>query len=177
MSDHIPPTADDNVIPPVEPSARRGRGRPRKDAGQATNAAPGETKPPGADTEKPRRRKKGNATNDEILARAQILAGIHATIAMFSGIPEMMLQENEAMSLATASLNFESEFGFEINTKAVTAVALIGTMGRVYIPKVMQVKQRMEMQRRQAEAEEQAGNKQPDSSFHETPPAPLRNAA
>jgi hypothetical protein len=176
MSETIPPPADDTVAPPIEPTARRGRGRPRKDAG-STDAKPGEAKPPGADTEKPRRRKKGNATNDEILARAQILAGIHATIAMFAGIPEMMLQENEAMSLATASLNFENEFGFEINTKAVTAVALIGTMGRVYIPKVMQVKQRMDTQRRQQEAENMAGNQQPDSSYHEQPPAPLRSAA
>jgi len=135
------------------PQPRRKQGRPRKDAQRD-----GSPKPETASDPKPKRRKKSAPSNDDIAQRAQLLAGIHFTIAMFTGIPELQLRQEEAFSLAGASLNFEAEFGFEIDTKVTAAATLIGTMGAIYVPRFMQFAKRKQDEKQKADAEDLAGN-------------------
>ena len=139
------------------PQPRRKPGRPRRDESRDGSPKPDTAKDtkPGPS---PKRRKKSAPTSDDISQRAQLLAGIHYTIAMFTGIPEIQLRQEEAFSLAGASLNFEAEFGFEIDTKVTAAATLIGTMGALYIPRFMMFAKRKQEEKRRAEANDLAGN-------------------
>ena len=141
----------------VEPQERKRRGRPRK--GSPDGALPGTS----SDTananaqEKPKRRKKGNATSDEINQRAQLLAGAHFTLAMFTGAKEFMLSEHEALSLASASLNVEAEFDLQLSPKMLAVGSLFAALGAIYIPKVGAMATRLKREREQAEAEAALG--------------------
>ena len=116
----------------IEPEIRRGRGRPRK---EQTEAKPQE-KTNTENTVKPKRRKKGSITQEEIIDRAKAISAIHGTIAFITKTPEFMLQEQEALALAQANLNLENEFNIELDGKTMAIMTMLGTMFMVYRPRI-----------------------------------------
>jgi hypothetical protein len=70
-------------------------------------------------------------------------------MAMMTGIPELALQEQEAISLAKAIKTFSEEFDFAPNPKIMAALGLIGTAGMIYVPRLKPISQRLAAKRQQ----------------------------
>lgn len=150
MSDVIDfdaPSNSENPIPIIEPEVRRGRGRPKKNPDETPKE-----KPSVENTHKPKRRKKGPASQDEIADRARAIAAAHATLAFLTKTPEFMLNEQESFALAQANLNLENEFDIQLDGKTMAIITMIGTAFAVYRPRFPAIVNRIkEAQRKQKE--------------------------
>jgi hypothetical protein len=149
-----PPPAEDDWIGSIKPEERRRPGRPRKEE-TTTNSNPEDAVKP--KKERAQRRKKSQVSSEEIKQRAQMYAGAHFALAMFAQAPELMLSEEQAMALASSSIQVENEFGIEIDSKWMAIATLLATVGGIYGPKLVQIKMRVDAQRAQAKAQNDAG--------------------
>ncbi len=140
---------------------KRGRGRPRKyvagddlvgrsarigdtdhgsggddggNHGSAGGAKPRKSKPG-------KRDKKAASIQARIESTAQLLYMSHGGLGMMTGAPEIGLSEQEARALAKAIVECADAWGFEPLTdpRIITAFALVGTAGAIYVPRAMTV--------------------------------------
>jgi hypothetical protein len=126
-----PPSA---AVPP-----RRGPGRPRKDG--STPGAPPFTSI-GADSAKRGRPKKERVELDKAAVARQLM-GSHMTMAMFLGLPELILTEKQAEQMADALCDFSREYDWEPDPKVMAAINLAATAGFVYVPKAAAIMARV----------------------------------
>lgn len=130
------------------PKARAGKGgwpkgKPRKEAADAAQAAAEEAAPADeAPSEKPRPRKK-KPTRDDVAAAARRLVGLHVLMANMFQAPELQISPEEAESLVTSTNDLADEFGIEMPAKLGAIVAFIGTTGAVYLPRLAHWRFRM----------------------------------
>ena len=129
------PEKSDEVTEPK----RRGR-RPgwRKVRENSDNVA----KP---DTVKPARKKhvEAHAPDSEyIVGMAARIQGLHAIMAIVSGLPELAISESEARSLAVAVDGVCVEFGIAVTGKVAAILSLLAAMGMIYVPRGLAVAER-----------------------------------
>lgn len=150
MSDETmpPQTARPEINGKVtEPPKRRGRppgskNRPREESAGLTEALPVD----GAPTAKRGRPRKVHFEIDQA-ALARQIKGTHGLVAFATGMPELMLGDDESNQLAVAFVNFAREFDFEPNPKVMAGLELAGVMGFIYIPRVIKISGRLKKQR------------------------------
>lgn len=133
--------------PPPSAAPKRGPGRPRKD--QANGASPGglgET-PIGAETAKPRGRPKKERVELDKGAVARQLMGSHMMMASMLGLPELILTEKQADSMADALIDFSREYDWQPDPKVMASFNLIATAGFIYTPKVLAIVARIKKAR------------------------------
>jgi hypothetical protein len=137
MSDKTEQTFEDISIDStsmVEPKKRRGR--PPKNPAEAAPKPEADRviEIPKPEELKPVKRKSKKVATVEDVGKQ--IYGLHAIIAMMSGIPEVALQPEEAASLAKAVITFGEEFDFQPNPKIMAAITLFGTAAMIYVPRV-----------------------------------------
>lgn len=132
----------------TEPPKRRGRPPGSKnrsrDESTLTEASPLD----GAPAAKRGRPRKVHFEIDQA-ALARQIKGTHGLVAFATGMPELMLGDDESNQLAVAFVNFAREFDFEPNPKVMAGLELAGVMGFVYIPRVIKIAGRLKKQRQQ----------------------------
>jgi hypothetical protein len=140
------------------PRIKRGPGRPpgsrNKTNGEAT-PEPVNPVDPGASATPRRGRPPGSRktiTGEEINALAQQIQGLHIMAAMATGFPELQLTPNDAVLLANGILAVSKEYGMTISGKTAATLQLLGACAMVYVPRLIAVKQRADIQR-QAKAD------------------------
>lgn len=85
---------------------------------------------------------KAKAPESNPLEIAQLLYGIHATLAMV--VPEMMLTERECQHLAGAIVNLERAFpGMVLDPRIAAVLGLVGTAAIIYYPRVGAIRKRL----------------------------------
>jgi hypothetical protein len=144
------------VAPALEDTApqKRGRGRPPKhqaaapvspvDAPAATKPGPG--RPKGA-SKKP----KVNFDGEALASLAKQVQGLHQLMALATGIPELMLQEGEAIMLGGAIAQVCEEYDLSLSGKTGALLQLAAAGAMIYAPRFMAVTQRIKRQREQAQ--------------------------
>ncbi len=130
----------------TDPPKRRGRppgskNRPREESAGLTEASPVDGAPP----KRGRPRKVHFEIDQAALARQ--IKGTHGLVAFATGMPELMLGDDESNQLAVAFVNFAREFDFEPNPKVMAGLELAGVMGFIYIPRVIKIAGRLKKQR------------------------------
>lgn len=158
-----PELEPDTGIPSPEGGKRSGGG---PSGGDATPKAPkgprGQTPkgpspkgptPKGADQPGPQKKRRGRPVGSTTQAKAktpesnpleiaQLLYGIHATLAMV--VPEMMLTERECQHLAGAIVNLERAFpGMVLDPRIAAVLGLVGTAAIIYYPRVGAIRKRL----------------------------------
>jgi hypothetical protein len=152
-----PPAQESDWEPEVKVRKRRTFAKD-PETGATLNADGTPRKPRGSETgtEKPRKRKRGaEATPDEIMARANMLAGVKFVMAMATKCPEMIYTQEEAVTVAKGLIGVEREFDFEIDPKMAAVATLISALVAVESPKLIAIYARV-MRDRQAKANENA---------------------
>jgi hypothetical protein len=94
-----------------------------------------------------KRKSKKVATVEDV---GKQIYGLHAIMAMMSGIPEVALQPEEAASLAKAIITFGEEFDFQPNPKIMACITLIGTSAMIYVPRMPIILKRIAAKKAQA---------------------------
>lgn len=131
----IPPTPEsvEGVSDEVAEPVKRKRGRPPKNPdAPSPGGKSGSSK---SSSSGPRRK---NAKPVDIKAFAKQLAGIHVIAGMISGIPEIVINEDEAEILAVAVVDICDEYGLAIDGKTGATLQLIGAVSMIYGPKAFQ---------------------------------------
>lgn len=124
-------------VPESEPPKRR-RGRPPKNPqlNQET-VTPGAKAKPG-----PKPKKAAAYGADEIGIMGRQLVGVHQIVAMVTGIPEFVIQEQEGAILAQSIANVANEYGLEIDGKTGASIQLFMTVAMIYGPRFLQFRAR-----------------------------------
>jgi len=156
-----------------EPPVKRGPGRPPKSAGTAKDAdallfgaIDGKGKPEDAKGKPGRPKGTGGKKAMDPVGLAKQLVGIHQLAAMFTGMGELQLQQEEAQGLADAVVNVCAEYDLNIDGKTGAAVQLFAACAMIYAPRVLQIKFRLAQERA---AYEQANPQQPSGQFAQHP--------
>jgi len=121
---------------PIAPKARRGR--PPKSPIEET-AIEGEKKTT------PKARTKKAVTDPAQLGKQ--IKGLHAMAAIVTGIPELMIDEQEGELLANALNAVAEEYGLSISGKTGAAIQLFGACAMIYAPRLLLLKKRIDQQR------------------------------
>lgn len=133
---------------PVEttpPEIRRGPGRPRKDAPTSPSDAASAAAP-----RKPGRpRKSASLSSDDVLSLAKQVQGMHQLAALASGIPELIVDENEAVLLSGAIAKVSEEYGLSLTGKTGAMLQLLAAAGMIYAPRLVAVAKRVKAQKQQ----------------------------
>lgn len=89
-------------------------------------------------------RKAGSRSNSQasVEALTRALAIVHLGIATATKTPELILEENEAETLAAATANVLEEFDIKPNPKVEAIFGLVVAAGSIYGPKVYFIQQR-----------------------------------
>ena len=144
---------------------QRKRGRPSN--AEKTLSETLEKETPGAaigdapSANKPGRKAKGKtpATGE---ALGKQLVGVHALAALMLQLPEIQLKEEEGVQLGNAIIAVCDEYGLSITGKTGAAIQLFAAAAMIYAPRAFVIKARLDNQRAQALAAQnataQAGN-------------------
>lgn len=130
--------------PKVEaPTERRGPGRP-KGSGNAAPVSPSEASAAASSGRKGPGRPKGGKSKVSFDADAQSqlakqLMGLHQLAALATGIPEMAINETEAVMLGAAVANVCEEYDLSLSGKTGALVQLLAAAAMVYVPRVQHV--------------------------------------
>lgn len=118
---------------------KRGRGRPRKDAGSGASGGSGS----------PARASAGKTKGapPDAVGIESLLFVIHAGLAGATKTPEFALDKDEAKELGQAVANVNAHYGKVLDPKTVAWVALVMVAGKVYGPRVGAWKLRTDMER------------------------------
>jgi hypothetical protein len=128
-NDTLPGGGAESTVPP----GKRGRGRP-----------PG-SKSGGGPT-------KRNAGKSDAAALARQIVGGHVLASMFTGIPELIVNEQEARMLADALIAVAEEYGFALGGKTGATLQLLSALGMVYGTRVFAIAARIQKQQQEANA-------------------------
>ena len=115
------------VSPDTAPPAKRGRGRPAG-SGAKTGAKPG-----------PKSSAKAKADVSRI---GKQIMGIHMLAASFTGLPELVISQQEGEMLADAVVNVAEEYGLSFSGKTGAAVQLFAAVAMVYAPRAIAISRR-----------------------------------
>jgi hypothetical protein len=147
------PPASEAPIPTMRAKGKGGwpKGRPRGAAkdratvrplhAQADDAAAA----PNATDGTPKRRKGPSAVKrEDVEALARQVMGGHMIVAQFTGIPELVLTEQEAVAVSSSILSTASQFGVDLSDggKWMAMLGMVATLGMVYVPRVMAIQVR-----------------------------------
>lgn len=139
------PEIPEQQAPENDPPKKR-RGRPPKNPQLNT-----ETVSPGAKS-KPGPKPKSKAYGaDEIGIMGRQLVGVHQIVAMVTGIPEIVIGEQEAVMLAQSVANVANEYGLEIDGKTGASIQLFMTVAMIYGPRFLQFRARAKQAQQQAQ--------------------------
>lgn len=83
---------------------------------------------------------------------AGFLLPIHAMLAVKTQIPELAMEEDEAESLATATVELMEAFDFDPDPRVAAAVAFVIKAGGIYGGKVLRYKSRLAEEAEEAES-------------------------
>lgn len=131
-----PPPAAEPVS--TSPPEKRGRGRPPKNTSDAPNAVPDTGAPP-----KRGRPSKKKAEPLDANLLAQQMQGLHLIAVKITGMPELMLEDAEALMLSNAVVAVCDEYGLSMSGKTGALIQLLAVAGIVYIPRLVKVKARV----------------------------------
>jgi hypothetical protein len=131
----------------TEPPKRRGRPPGSKNRSREESTLTEASPVDGVSAKRGRPRKVHFEIDQAALARQ--IKGTHGLVAFATGMPELMLGDDESNQLAVAFVNFAREFDFEPNPKVMAGLELAGVMGFVYIPRVIKIAGRLKKQRQQ----------------------------
>lgn len=137
----------DAIAENTPPKKRRGRppGSGKKTAEEIEAGKEGVNK-----TEKPAKRKSStNAEQRSIMARQ--LVGIHKLAAMATGLPELLITDDEGTLLAHAVANVCDEYGLSVDGKTGATLQLLGTAAMIYGPRALHVMQRAQAEKKSRE--------------------------
>ena len=134
-----PPAAAATETTP--PQVRRGPGRPPKTA----PVSPSEAAAAGsAPAKKPGRPKKGvSFSGDDLASMAKQVQGLHQIAALATGIPELVLQKEEAEMLGVAIARVCEEYGLSLSGKTGALLQLAAAGAMIYAPRLAAVAQRV----------------------------------
>lgn len=143
---------DGQTTPDIQPPKKRGRGRPPKDAPVSPDAKPVEAGSAPTSKPKPRKGKVNlNGTDRSLLAKQ--IQGLHQVAYVATGIPELQIEEAEAVMLSDALANVAEQYDLAIDGKTGALLQLMAACGMVYVPRFLHV------QKRVAEAKKHAHEK------------------
>lgn len=111
---------------------KRGRGRPRKDAGDSGSAT-------GAKQQAGKSQGKAQTKLDVSLFARQI-EGAHQMLALVSKNPIWVIDSKAAESLAQSLLDVMSHHSINVNPATISYMKLIGVCAAIYGPKLLQIK-------------------------------------
>lgn len=123
----------------VTPPKKRGR---KSNAEREALAAAGNPVSPSTSSGAKRGRPRKGAVSIDSTALAKQLQGLHTLGAMLTGIPEMQILPEEAALLADAVKNVAEEYDLELSGKTGAAIQLLATAAMIYVPRLLQVRQR-----------------------------------
>ncbi len=127
---------------PAPPKPRPApRGRPAKVTRPEVLELPAKKRgrPVGSSAKKPAGAKKAETSPVELAA---VIYGLHVTLATV--VPELLLDEREAKSLAAALLTIEKEFpGLVLDPRVLAVLGLVGTAAIIYVPRGRAVVRRL----------------------------------
>ena len=130
---------------PVEPPKKRGRkSNAERERMAAESIESGGAPAPKAAAAKAGAKRAKYAPAD-IGAMAQQLKGLHQMASMISGIPEMNLQDHEAIMLAGAIVRVSEEYDLSIDGKTGALIQILGTAAMIYVPRLGAITQRAKM--------------------------------
>lgn len=68
-----------------------------------------------------------------------MLSMVHDVIAVATGYPSLVLRQEEAAQLATATGNLLAQFNIPITEKQQAIAAFVMTAGAIYAPRIMEI--------------------------------------
>jgi predicted ArsR family transcriptional regulator len=138
VKEQIENVVAENVVEISAP--KKSRGRPAKNPLLETEVKEGS---PAAKKSGAGRPKKKLFDNESKTNLSRQIIGIHLITAKMTGIPELIIDENEAAILADSIVNIAEEYGLAMSGKMGAWAQLIGTAAFIYTPRLIAVKQRV----------------------------------
>lgn len=120
---------------------KRGRGRPRKDGGNAESA--------GSAGQQAGKGQSKKATKLDVGLFARQIQGVHAMLALVTKNPVWNIEEKAAESLAAALLDVMSHHSINIDPASMAYMKLAGVCAMIYGPKLLVLKQQSDAKKRQ----------------------------
>lgn len=125
------------------PKRRRGRPTNAERAARAASGPQAVPKDAAAVKKRGRPKKKRGLSDAEKSVLAQQIMGLHKMASIFTGIPEIELDTQEAGILGEAVANVSAEYGLSIGGKTGALFQLIAACGIVYVPRFVHMKKRI----------------------------------
>jgi len=125
--------------PEVQEPKKRGRKTKVNPAAEGNAQRETALNVPGGEAPKERKKKRKQIGFESMAKQIQ---GLHGFVAISTGIPELLLSEDESKLLAEAAVNFANEFDITINPKIVAGLQLFGACAIVYGPRILALKKR-----------------------------------
>lgn len=119
-------SGEDPEIQAEGPAPKR-RGRPAGSNAKKTGETP---------------RKTASRKSDDVAAMARQICGLHQMASMVTGLPELVISEQEGFMLAKGVDAMAEEYGLALSGKTGAAIQLFGAAALVYLPRMLLIKAR-----------------------------------
>jgi hypothetical protein len=95
----------------------------------------------------PRKKKSDSKRTEYTTSQIDLLAkqtvGVHAMLALMTGMPELQINETEGAILARAISAVASEYGVAVSGKAAAGMQMLAACAMVYAPRAIKIAQRV----------------------------------